>query len=315
MAAMVLTVACSCSKPSSDVEQEDGKEIWVSVDWSDCTQEKPSGMSLYFYRKDKSDSPPVIKLTNSVSGAMVYLPYGLYDILLISQSIDEYGHIRFTGMDRFDTATAVLEGLETSWDVQSDGQMVASEPDLLAVDSYENFDSENTESIKLKPHSIIYSVKASLGVEGLDRITDIRASITGMAGACNLSSGLQSGDAVTHVPDKWFKATSEGNKSIGTVFTTFRSFGIPAGKSELSAEDIVIHSTHLIGNEYKASFSTPVGDTMVKNDSTRTISFIADKLGGSVPIVIPVVGSAKDEGFKVTVVPWGQSQTTDVIVQ
>jgi len=310
---MVLLVS-SCQVASLGPELEKGREIWVSVDWSGFTQEVPTGMSLYFYPKDKSDSTPITYQSNSISGAMIYLPYGLYDVLLINQSEDEFGSMHFTGMDRFDTATAVLEERGTDWNARTDGQMVAYEPEWLAVDTFEDFDSERAESIKLKPHNVIYSAKASLGIEGLDRILSIRASITGMAGAYQLSKGLQTDDAVAHILSKWSLVPSEGNHSNGTVFTTFRTFGCPSGKYPLSTEDIVIHSSYRLGNEYAVDYSTSVGDLLIKNDSTRTIRIIADEVGDSVPVVIPVVSTKDSSGFEVSVDPWGEKKVTDVYV-
>jgi len=69
---------------------------------------------VYCYPRDNSH-PPYLYKTNDLSGVMVSLPVGTYDIMVFNQSVDEFGSLRFEGMDKYSTASAVLENKETKW--------------------------------------------------------------------------------------------------------------------------------------------------------------------------------------------------------
>lgn len=309
VSAAVLAVSCDYREFSYIIY--DTCDIWVEVDWTKFTEEEPTGMSVYCYPRDHSHEPYLYR-SNDITGVMVHLPVGTYDILVFNQSIDEFGSMRFEGMEDYSTACAVLEEKKTKWKVKTaEDESVKYEPEWLGVDTEEGLEvtqsmveqtwsirpltaaytrasSSRSDAVKvvtLHPVNLVYSANIYIRVYGINNLRMGRGSISGMAEEVNLSTGRRSTSTVTHALETWTVTTDAYDVTRGYFYTTFRCFGLPesgTGKasSNLPPEASVLDITYLLrDNETECDYSYKIGDRIECHDDILELDLYIGKDG------------------------------------
>ena len=299
-AVALMSFLYSCQFRPVNMDYYDGCSIWVAVDWSSFIQEQPTGMSVYCYPKDGSGQEPYIYRSNTTSGVMVRLPVGHYDLLVFNQSVDEFGSMHFEGMDKYMTATAVLEPL-------GDGHY---DPEWLAIGTLEDLnvtleDFNANRSITLSPRNVIYNVSVEIKVQGINNSEKISCKIDGMARKYNMADGGQSSSA-THLLNSWGKECDKDNPASGVVFTSFHSFGLPDSFSSKPEDCILDVSFLLVDNKTGCRFSIPAGDRFITDKEAHRMALTLDE-----GITLPDV-EREEGGFSAEVKDWEEEQQVDV---
>lgn len=310
-------------------------QVWISVDWSKFTKEVPSGMSVYCYPRDNKDrTEPYVYLSNDISGVLVNLPLGTYDVMVFNQSVDEFGSMRFENMNQFSTACAILEDYDTKWSVKADDQGVAYEPEWLAIDTYEEFTvtldmiKGKVTTITLYPENVVYTTNVTVRIYGTNNVRSVRGSMTGMAQAIMMSTGIRSSVPVTHALENWTMNVTDKARGYGEVVTSFRTFGLPAGTKAINtnrkADYNILHSSFLLVDDKTitdASFK--VGNRLdvddVKMEINLKVGYGSDKgqdpgegVDPDKPIVIPDVNPTGGGGFTAILNDWDADQEIEI---
>lgn len=301
-AVLVALSVPSCNYRDIDLVYYETSDVWVAVDWSEFTQEEPSGMSVYCYPMDNPEHGPYVFLTNNTAGVMATLPIGHYNIIVFNQSVDEFGSLHFSGMDDYDTATAVLEPFATKWMVKSDNQEVCYEPEWLAIDTFEGLEvtleavkasaymrqmlkqmtkadltkadpaTKASESIALRPRNVVFTATATISVDGINNARSVRGSITGMAEGFRMSSGQRTMTSVTHALETWGMTHDKDDYNVGEVFASFRTFGLPGWVTKVSSGSTDVSYNPML----EAFFATKSGSSGTKAAETETNTKAAD---------------------------------------
>ncbi len=304
------------------------------VNW-DLFGEIPSGMTAIFYPHDKN-MDPIVYMTHSVSGTVVSLSKGTYDILLFNQSPGEFGTLNFRGLNRYETAEVYL--------LQSDRtDDMSFQPEDLAVATMENFEvtdemidetrlilSENgsgkddvltSTSIVLTPKCVVTPGKVIMHIGGLHNLYSLESSISGVASNFLPSTYASGGRETAHQLGPWKKQQGQNGLEQGVIECSFYSFGHPY-MSLTRPEGVVLTKDSasewgeasinltmlLVDNETMVDCSFKVGDHVRKVEEDgrlKLIIEIADK------IELPETEPADDgwAGFGASVDDWGEEES------
>jgi len=285
---LLLSALASCRH---DEEKVPEAAVWLEVDWSHFDKESVTGMSVYCYPRT-GESCKLIK-TNSISGAVAYLPAGTYDFIVMNQSEREFGGIEFTGMDSFDTASALLVSEPVSW--QKELKSIY-DPEWLVLDRCEGFvvteqmAEMNPDScvvtsrgdlvasiIPIQPENITYTTKITVNIRNLDKVYSVRGILSSMAGGTGMSDGdVSQFEPLVKAMDEWERRVSEDVRN-GTVSTEFYSFG-PAQIEQALRDCELDLSFLLVDSKTVSSFHYEIGQFMEVDEESRTITIV---IGGS----------------------------------
>ncbi len=281
---LLLSVLASCHKRDEEVLEA---TIWLEVDWSHFNKESVTGMSVYCYPRT-GGSCKLLK-TNSTSGTIVNLPAGTYDFIVMNQSEREFGGIEFSGMDSFDTASALLVSKPVSWQKELSS---VYDPEWLAFDRYEglvvteqmtkmNPDSCTVDPrggivasvISLQPENVTYKANIKVHIRNLDKVYAVRGILSSMAGGICMSDGdVSSFEPLVKAMDEWERRIA-GDLINGTISTEFYSFGpVPVEQALRNCElDL---KCLLVDSRTVSSFHYKIGQFMEVDEKNKTITIV-----------------------------------------
>ena len=310
----LLSILSSCNHKELHYEENaQFRLLKVAFDWSQLTgHEKPEGMRVIFFPKDGKSEPWIFDFPKGET-RQIELPENDYGV--ISMNYDTNGIV-------WKNPNSYLDFTADTRDTKSpDGEQASLTPSWLCGDhinwvsvnaSHAAASSENAENgvqvITLYPKSMVcrYTYEVN-GIRKLERIADIRASLSGMSGSLLMASDrlpyslserlLFGGDVIANQLRGGFYTfgCTQGSTQGGTQGSTqgcsapnlFKLFiRSKSGKLHVLEQDVSVqvHSVPVVGH---------VGDVHL----VINIDFeIPDEGGG---------GSGGGAGFDVGVDNWG----------
>ena len=213
-----------------------------------------NGRTAAFYPED--GSAPIIRMSHSDT-MNVNLLVGKYRAVFFNETFDDFDNIRFYGTDYFDDLEAALKEDLSSGAGARAGNLIAREPDILAVETMIPFEvteemvlytrameTRNTKSLSdmmgaaamkkveesltvtARPRDVVYPVSVDVVVYGMDNIASAGAYITGFSGGFDFSTGRSAKSSVTHKVTFSERKYDPGSTTDGTMRGTFTSFGL-----------------------------------------------------------------------------------------
>lgn len=136
---LALTLGACERRPLETLTQTTIKVIVKCIWTLERYPERPTGITLYFYRD--GDVAPRVVTTSSVDSCEVQLEKGHYRLLMISQSPDEYWTMGFENMNSYEKAEVTLQEKATKWYRSVSGsEAVVENPEMIAVGVADEFD-------------------------------------------------------------------------------------------------------------------------------------------------------------------------------
>ena len=287
---------CSCA----DILEDQKVRVKVHLDWTNLPK-PPNGATVAFYPRSGTLTKPAFLLTNYTTDSL-YLPAGVYDILVINETTDGHNYIRFTGTDKYETFEAYwdVSKLKATYSRANMNEAVINTDDMLAIERMEGFeitnemqDQNSSLSLSFTPKLINIKMEVAVQLKGLFNISQSGSLLymSGMASGYNLSRGEPSGNAVTHLTPLNDKRYNEGCTMHGSICATFFTFGLSKDISRTSTDnilrlvfklrdgstlpDIVMDATPMIVLDEDGSFSSDIvkdekGDEIVMPDVPDT---------------------------------------------
>jgi len=342
---LAFLLVTSCNYRDIAFEYYQSSDIRLDVDWSRFVEETPTGMSVYCYNVKDPSKGPYIYLSNDISGVKISLPIGTYNIVVFNQSISEFGSLRFTGMEKFETARAYLESFTTKWKAKADDGRILYVPEWLAVDVISNFNvtlemveqtasyrrgetkEEYSTHIKAVPENVVSTAQVNVRVHGLQYARSARGSLTGMAEGWLLGLEHSMETTGTHVMEVWDINPDIDDETKGFVSAEFRTFGLPTStKNNRDPESNRLYVSFLLRDNATISdcgFSAgnhimqDIGDktvelwTGIKSNVEQEPSMDCDP---DKPVLLPFVEPEHggDAGFQATIDDWGDVTEVEV---
>ena len=228
--------------------------VLVNVDWSALAQkqgEAPSGMSVIFYPQQGGKA--LVTQTNTVNRATVALPAGRYDVLVFNQIPSDFGTIGFRGMDKFATSEVFVKPTDSKWyESKNEGDVVARQPEYLAVATYLDFEISNELveastkhndakepllTIDLEPEVFVKDMKAQVRIVGIHNLRAVRATIQGMSTGCYFATHESCASMTIHLLETWESEKYENQETEGEITAVFTSFGLPNHHAHTKSDD------------------------------------------------------------------------------
>lgn len=242
---MLLALICLSCRRELEYNYHPFCEISVKVDWS-LMDESPSGMSVYLYPEDGKE--PTVLLTNQVDETRVSVREGVYNVLVINQSPSEFGTIRFSGMNRFETACATAAPQSYDWidnaEGRTDDEPTVCHPEPLAVAVHHRLvitaemvaeyqaavkatarDLRAAAFLELQPQPVISTATVQVRVNGIQNIRSVRGYFSGMSAGCLLAERRYLKSTVSHILTDWEILHDDNDYTKGEIQTRFTTFG------------------------------------------------------------------------------------------
>lgn len=226
--------SCDSGDDGCRVDNTSTVAFKIEFDWSEAEGADPEGMCVFFYPLDGDEGSYRRFDFRGMTGGEAQLSTGHYRVICYNNDTDG---VLFSGTDGFFSHTAytrdgnVLEPIygNGASGVNPTGEHVVICPDMMwgcyvadvsitadgvSIEGEET--SERTLTLHPKPLVCEYSYEI-LNVKGLEHVSSMCASLSGMAGELNLSTGNLGSESVT-LP---FGAHSDGGSTISGKFYTF----------------------------------------------------------------------------------------------
>lgn len=326
--ALLLGLA-SCNHKELCYHHPHTGNIRIDVDWSEFTEETPTGMSVMAF--PVAGGKPVTVLSNTLSHVYMNLEAGLYHTLVYNQSPSEFGSLTFNNMENYKEAEVAANIISSKWYTGRAGETrVATEPEWFAVNTEENVrvteemvEAARQEEIKqhratndfvissLMPKNIIYKINVKVNIKGIYNLRSARAAMDGISGAVKFATLERSGtNLVTHLMEEWEITIDKTDPTKGYITSSFYCLGLPSNHQGQAEENYFLLSCLLVDNKTKLDFPFDVGHMVKKLEDGRLVLNLEIDVQEALPDVKPVDGSAG--GFDATVDDWGDDIEHDV---
>ncbi len=330
----VMLASCDATihfYPEPDEPDKGRSKIRLNVDWSGYGKTVPTGMTVICHHTESGEMRQSID--NNTSFVTPYLAPGRHWAMVFNLTEDEFGCIRFRGLESAETAEAYLPELNGSkWYEKRDGSRdyMAGQPEWLAVDTImtdpvEPFFGTETKVIgTLHPRNIIYTLHVTVWTENIGNVKMVRGAISGMASGRRFASDRPNDNfvTVTHLIESgsWSRTRTSSDPNDGFVKADIRCFGLPGNHGGRPEENTLEFRAMLADGKTVLKYIIPVGDLIRENEAPPECRgdnldlYLTVRLDPPVP---PVDGDGDgdgdgDWGFDVDVEDW--EETDDVIV-
>ena len=316
--------------------------------------EKPTGVTLYFFRNGKYYNSVT---TSNVDSCAVQLPVGKYKMFMISQSPDEYGKMEFNHMHSFTEAATSLRQSSAKWALRSDmNEPVVENPEVLFAGISEEFEItvEMTEDyqyyytnlkkkmaskgstradeiaemeemvryytirIPITPRNIVSQLWFRIYSDNADVLKSVRASNSGMARTFELTQDITGSEEAIQMITDWTLTWDDRSRRIGHVDGIVTTFGLPNGEIPSAIRDSSLNvSALLIDNATVANYKFNVGDKIQKLDPNPGYRALYKVVFGSVDepaIKPPDVSPQGGGGFTAAVQDWDEEIEAEIIL-
>ncbi|MBQ7350254.1 MAG: DUF5119 domain-containing protein [Bacteroides sp.] len=328
MLLLLMGVMASCDHKELCLHYPHKARIRVNVDWSEFTEETPTGMTVMTYSED--GSAPSTVLSNTLDHVYVNLEEGNHHVLTFNQSTSEFGSFLFKGMDRWEDAKVVSNIITSRWYTgRSSEERVASEPEWLAIDSdgevevtkemAETFSEHMGTKTKLVdefvvstqvPKNVIYTLHAKVHVDGIYNLRSARAALSGISEGVKFATLQRSDDVVTQLLEEWKMTVNKDDPTKGYIEASFKCFGFPHSHQGDPEENRFQISVLLVDNKTQLDFEFQVGHLIEIGDYGELTLYLELDLPTPLPDVQPEGGSSG--GFDATVDDWGEEIEHDI---
>lgn len=296
----------------------DNQKVQVTVDWSQSNidQSNIHNVSLYAYPEDGGS--PYLRVSGNVESAYIYLPAGVYNLLLINDVVGDMSGVTFYNSESYSDFHAKIIGQSTIsnpyYDVE-EGEVLAPELDQIAAWHMEGFevlpledcvyceDVEGSETLlDASPTPITTQCIFTIRVENLNNAQSIKGVVRGFAAGAYLSSGerISTADAVNIYSIDFTSAQYDDDNINGVIDSEIITFGKEPDESQIYELelDVVLNSGELI------TFDRDITEQVKVQDNLKI--FISLELSDNM-IVLP---EGNGTGFGVEA--WGERETIEL---
>ena len=342
LVAVLAVLALTSCRRDLWVYTDEYRQVELYTDWSLC-YDRPDGMTAWFISND-FDGRNRHVTTADIEHTWLNLPRGRFTGIVFDWSPAEYPNQDFVGMEYPDAAkvqarpATVQPGYNEDlygYDavpadmyipvVDSTSMFLLSvTPDPMCVDTLLNVniitgvegdlvlwkDREDyeaslvTQTFFAEPQPVIWDLRISLAVCGLQYLHSIQATLAGLSDGLMLADLRHSPDVCLHPLESW--EARQLTDSLGVVSTSIHTFGLPEYSLNthlrlnlrclLRDEETVLYFHFDIGPE----------DIVVEEDRLLLIINITE------PISLPYVDAKGSAGFDAVVSPWLPGGNADV---
>ncbi len=336
---LALMAFASCEHRELCVDHTHTAEVDFTIDWSQYTEERPTGMTIMVY--PQNGEKPIKYLTNDIYRVKLDLEAGIYDAFVFNQSVEEYAYVGFRGMDTFETAEAYATTTESRWyngkmeeEKVLNGERVVDEPEWMATDTMMNIVVtkamvDSTEKALQKnnvqkrrasnffmgrfvPQNIMSTIVVTVHLDGIYNLRSEKAWLSGLAEGYFLGQHKISGNRVTQIIERWNVQQDKADPTKGTITATMISFGLPERHALQPKDNILNLSLLLVDNKTMMKYTFEVGDQMRYDEQAERTMYINLTIKEPLPDVKPE--GAEEGGFDVTVDDWGEDENVDIEV-
>lgn len=174
---------------------------------------------------------------------------------------------------------------------------------------------------RMQPMNLVQTIQITIHLKGVNNFCAARASLSGLAKGCSLTTGERVSETATQLLEEWTLTQDPNNPINGTISTRIQSFGLPdatatSPNSLLDSSNILQVTLLLVDEKTSVKHSFAVGDLLKNADKTEEgnmeiyIDLVIDE---TLPDVKPT-NSDSSGGFDVNVNPWGQDENHDLDV-
>ena len=282
---LLLLLFSSCEHKELCFNHLHRARIKFEIDWSRFG-DRPTGMTLLFYPQDGAS--PIRYITHDVDGLFVDLQAGTYDVLVFNQTVDEFGSVKFQGMDRFMTAEVYASELVSKWySSKAENERVIQDPELLGVGIQTDFvvtpemvneveeNPDVVHTFSMTPENKIYTTVVKLRMTGVQNARSVRASLEGMASGRMLGLDQPKEETGTHLLEGWSLQMDSLDQTKGCFIYTFSSFGLPQGHTGDKNDNLLNFSVLLKDNKTVVDFAFKVGH-LIKQTAPNRLELLVD---------------------------------------
>lgn len=325
----MLILLASCNHHELCYHHPHTAQIRVNVDWTEFTEESPTGMTVMVYPAD--GGKPYTSVTHTLSHTSFSLPEGAYHSLVFNQSVSEFGSLEFRQMDQYTKAEVVSTTQDSRWyEERADRGRVVTQPEWIATHHEEGGivtremveemrpegkyrSGEGSEYVlsNLMPQNIIYTVHVRVYIQGIYNLRSARAALDGLAEGYRFASARPSNITATYLMEEWKLTVDSDDPTRGHIDTDLFCFGLPDGHQGTADENLFSLSVLLVDNKTVLNFPFMVGDKFEQGDANVRLSLNMElELVEPLPDVKPEGGSGS--GFDATVDDWGEEIDHDI---
>lgn len=332
MPVVLFVILTSCDAtihfyPEADELDAGGKsKIRLNVDWSGYGKTVPTGMTVLCHHAETGEMRRTID--NNTSFVTPYLAPGRHWATVFNLTEDEFGYIRFRGLEALETAEAYAPEQNGAKWYENHGEgrdYVAGQPEWLAVDTIMTdpvepfFGTEPKVIGTLHPKNIIHTLHVTIQTENIGNLRMARAAISGFATGRRFVSDRPNDNTttVTHLIEsgEWTRSRAPQNPDEGYAKAEMRCFGLPGNHSGTPQENILEFQAMLADGKTILKYTVPVGDLIRESETTP---LPPDRRGDNLDLYLtvrldpPLPPGDGDWGFDVDVEDWGDPE--DVII-
>ena len=234
VALMAIIGLVACDHKDLCYDHPHTKRLQVRFDWSEAADATPEGMCVYFYPADDTGGARRFDISGRM-GAEIDLAVGRYRVLcynndteaVLTDGIEGYfTHHAYTREgDLLESiyGSATTGGRNVPRAAEAADERVVISPDMMwgcsegEIEVTDTPEGE-TQIITLTPHSLVHAYNFKLtNVKNLSHVSRVCASLSGMAGGLNLSTGTVDTECVT-IP---FAVKADGESALTGTFYAF----------------------------------------------------------------------------------------------
>ena len=323
-----VAVLASCEHKELCYHHPHSARVRLLVDWSQFAVEQPTGMTAILFPDDGGEA--VTSLTNTINYVDISAASGSYTALVFNQSTQEFGSLRFTGMEQYATAAVHANPSASRWYKTRAGETVIMNPEWIGADHLGGIRitadmieaSELMRSTRqagvpdaniigvLTPRNLVYTVKVRIHVKGIHNVRSARASLSGMAEGYEFAAARATAETGVQLLEEWSIERDPSDPTQGVLVATIRSFGLPYGHLDAPQSNALDLSLLLVDGKTQKNYSFAVGDRFRVSESLEMELVIEETIGETIPDVKPEGGSAG--GFDATVDDWEDAEHIDI---
>lgn len=316
-ATFVLLFATSCEQQELNYDYANKKSVRINVDWSQFTQETPTGMTVLIYDSE-GKSIQTLK-SNKLDYVNTSLLPGKYNTLVFNQSDGEFGTLLFKNLDSYNDASVNAVPYVSRWFTKDNYEIVVMNPEWFAIDaqcdctvkkemskSRSVVDSSYTTLATLVPRNVVYNIRINVFLKNIYNLKSARASLSGLADGYLLGLHQPSDVKATQLIENWTLTADKENTVNGVLSAEIQSFGLPNNHSEQRDENKFTLSLLLVDGKTQLDYTFEVGDQIKFDDNFELMLFVNTEVSEPLPDVKPEGGSSG--AFVPTVEDWGDDE-------
>ncbi len=313
---MVLLIFIACKRQDLVYDYESTTKVIVNVDWDDILtqEEKPTGVSVWFYPKDGGRK--IEKLSTNIESVQVYLPVGEYDVVVFNQSqSDLRDDIDFIGIDKLSTLEVRASQAPTkSWYPTKVNDQAHVCPPFFATVVYRDLivteqdaDMKRDLIIRVVPKKVTKSARIIVRMSGMDYVRSARGLVS------NMSQGYVIGKdefatTSSSLLENWNTGGEISVQNDGGMFVRFNTFGLSDGEDSKAWDAQLQLQILLVDNKTIKDLNLPVDEShLVDIDKDIDIEIDINTID-EIPPVNPEGGS----GFEPSVDDWGDEDNVEI---